>query len=414
MQPHEEAHSTIAYYRQPATDGSRPGQYWINTAEPTTRPRYEAEVLAYHESVPGHHLQIAIAQELEGLPAFRRNLGSMAYVEGWGLYTERLADEMGLYSGDLDRIGVLSFDAWRASRLVVDTGMHAMGWPRDQAVRVHARAHGPRPQQHRERGRPVHRLAGPGPRLQARPARAAPPPARRRRRGSAPPSTSARSTTPCWADGALPLPTLRACRRSLVGDSHRPGLSDAGGTTAIRTAAGTLATVLRNRDIRSMELAWTLGIAADWAVLVVALLVAYDVGGAALVGVVSLVRMVPATLINLFLDTGRFARAERVLVWVNLVRSLAASAVAFAILVDVPVLVFVALALGSGAAALVRPTMMAILPAVARTPDELVSANVDQRARRGDGHASSGRSRPASPSPAPGPRPRPAWRRRSA
>jgi uncharacterized protein (DUF885 family) len=116
-------------------DGSRPGQYWINTSEPRTRPRYEAEVLAYHESVPGHHLQIAIAQELEGLPAFRRNLGSMAYVEGWGLYTERLADEMGLYSGDLDRIGVLSFDAWRASRLVVDTGIHAMGWPRDQAVR---------------------------------------------------------------------------------------------------------------------------------------------------------------------------------------------------------------------------------------------------------------------------------------
>lgn len=135
MAPHEEAHSTIAYYRQPAVDGSRPGQYWINTGEPTTRPRYEAEVLAFHESIPGHHLQIAIAQELEGLPAFRRNLGTQAYVEGWGLYTERLSDEMGLYSGDLDRIGVLSYDAWRASRLVVDTGMHALGWSRDRAIR---------------------------------------------------------------------------------------------------------------------------------------------------------------------------------------------------------------------------------------------------------------------------------------
>ena len=153
-------------------------------------------------------------------------------------------------------------------------------------------------------------------------------------------------------------------------------MSDTGGTSAIRTAASTLGAVLRNRDIRSLELAWTLGMAADWAVLIVALLVAYDVGGAALVGFVSLIRMVPATLINLFLDPGRFARAERVLVWVNLARSLAASAVALAILADLPVLVFVALAMESGAAALVRPTMMSILPAVARTPDELVSANV--------------------------------------
>jgi len=135
MGPHEEAHSTIGYYRQPAADGSRPGQYFINTSEPATRPRYEAEALAYHESTPGHHLQTAIGQELPHLPEFRRHLGPTAYFEGWGLYTERLADEMGLYTGDLDRIGVLSFDAWRAARLVVDTGMHAMGWPREQAVR---------------------------------------------------------------------------------------------------------------------------------------------------------------------------------------------------------------------------------------------------------------------------------------
>jgi uncharacterized protein (DUF885 family) len=135
MGQHEEAHSTIAYYRQSAADGSRPGQYFINTSQPTTRPRYEAEALAYHEATPGHHLQTAIGQELPHLPEFRRHLGPTAYFEGWGLYTERLADEMGLYTGDLDRIGVLSFDAWRAARLVVDTGMHAMGWPREQAVR---------------------------------------------------------------------------------------------------------------------------------------------------------------------------------------------------------------------------------------------------------------------------------------
>ncbi len=134
MGPHEEVHSTIAYYRPPAADGSRPGQYYLNTSSPQTRPRYEAEALAYHESIPGHHLQVAIGQELAHLPEFRKHLGPTAFFEGWGLYTERLADDMRLYTGDLDRIGVLSFDAWRAARLVVDTGMHALGWPRDRAI----------------------------------------------------------------------------------------------------------------------------------------------------------------------------------------------------------------------------------------------------------------------------------------
>jgi uncharacterized protein (DUF885 family) len=129
-----EAHQTIAYYAWPALDGSRPGRYYINLSAPETRPRYEAEALAIHESVPGHHLQTAIAQELEGLPAFQRALGSSAFAEGWALYTERLADEMGLYTSDLDRFGILSFDAWRACRLVVDTGMHALGWTRDDAL----------------------------------------------------------------------------------------------------------------------------------------------------------------------------------------------------------------------------------------------------------------------------------------
>jgi uncharacterized protein (DUF885 family) len=131
---HSQEHQTIAYYAWPALDGSRPGRYYINLFAPETRPRYEAEALAFHEAVPGHHLQIAIAQELPGLPAFQRALGSTAFAEGWGLYTERLSDEMGLYSGDMDRFGILSFDAWRAGRLVVDTGMHALGWTRQQAI----------------------------------------------------------------------------------------------------------------------------------------------------------------------------------------------------------------------------------------------------------------------------------------
>jgi uncharacterized protein (DUF885 family) len=124
----------IAYYLPPATDGSRPGNYFINTTEPTTRTRYESEALAFHESIPGHHLQLAIAQELEGIPEFRKHAVVTVYVEGWGLYTERLADEMGLYSGSLERMGMLSFDSWRAGRLVVDTGLHALGWSKQDAI----------------------------------------------------------------------------------------------------------------------------------------------------------------------------------------------------------------------------------------------------------------------------------------
>lgn len=124
----------IAYYLPPATDGSRPGTYFINATEPITRTRYESEALAFHESIPGHHLQLAIAQELEGIPEFRKHAQVTVYVEGWGLYTERLADEMGLYSGQLERMGMLSFDSWRAGRLVVDTGIHALGWSKQEAI----------------------------------------------------------------------------------------------------------------------------------------------------------------------------------------------------------------------------------------------------------------------------------------
>lgn len=124
---------TYVGYYEPPTNGL-PGYYAVNTSAPTTRTRYEARVLAVHESVPGHHLQIAIAHELPATPAFRRFGGSNAFVEGWALYTERLADEMGLYQDDLDRLGMLSFAAWRAARLVVDTGIHAKGWTRAQAI----------------------------------------------------------------------------------------------------------------------------------------------------------------------------------------------------------------------------------------------------------------------------------------
>jgi uncharacterized protein (DUF885 family) len=124
----------LAFYLPPAADGSRPGTFFINLTEPTTRTRYESEALAFHESVPGHHFQLALAQEMENLPLFRRHALATAYVEGWGLYCERLADEMGLYSGDLERMGMLSFDSWRYGRLVVDTGLHALGWSRQQAI----------------------------------------------------------------------------------------------------------------------------------------------------------------------------------------------------------------------------------------------------------------------------------------
>lgn len=124
----------LAFYLPAAEDGSRPGTYFVNTTSPDTRTRFESEALAFHESIPGHHLQLTIAQELEGVPDFRRNAFITVFHEGWGLYSERLADEMGLYSGDLERFGILSFDSWRAGRLVVDTGIHALGWSRQEAI----------------------------------------------------------------------------------------------------------------------------------------------------------------------------------------------------------------------------------------------------------------------------------------
>ncbi|MBX3284392.1 MAG: DUF885 domain-containing protein [Actinobacteria bacterium] len=129
------ADAPAAYYTPPAPDGSRPGEYHVNLHSPTTTGRAETASIAFHEAIPGHHLQLAIAAERADLPAFRRlSWGHTAYVEGWALYTERLAEEMGLYESDLDRLGMLASDAWRACRLVVDTGLHAMGWSRQQAI----------------------------------------------------------------------------------------------------------------------------------------------------------------------------------------------------------------------------------------------------------------------------------------
>jgi uncharacterized protein (DUF885 family) len=128
------ADAPYAYYFPPAPDGSRPGTYFINTSDPQGSSRTEAESIAFHEAIPGHHLQIAISQELDDLPEFQRHDGATSYVEGWGLYAERLADEMGLYSSALDRAGMLTADAWRSARLVVDTGLHALGWSRQEAL----------------------------------------------------------------------------------------------------------------------------------------------------------------------------------------------------------------------------------------------------------------------------------------
>ncbi|MDH3731497.1 MAG: DUF885 domain-containing protein, partial [Acidimicrobiia bacterium] len=141
----EAKEAPLAYYMPAAGDGSRPGMFFINSSDPSKMTRYESEALAFHEGVPGHHFQLTIALEIEELPIFRKNALLHAYVEGWGLYTERLADEMGLYSNDLARMGMLSFDSWRAGRLVVDTGLHAMGWSRQQAIDYLA-AHSPQQQ----------------------------------------------------------------------------------------------------------------------------------------------------------------------------------------------------------------------------------------------------------------------------
>ena len=236
------ADSPSAYYTPPAPDGSRPGEYHVNLHEPTDRGRAETASIAFHEAIPGHHLQLAIATERTDLPAFRRlSWGHTAFVEGWALYTERLADEMGLYESDLDRLGMLASDSWRACRLVVDTGLHARGWTRQQAIDFMV-AHAPVSRDEivvevdRYIGIPGQALAYKVGQREILRLRA------EARAHSAPPSTSRTSTTSC---SAAPRSACGCCRRGWrAGSPTAPGADGPARRAASAVALGGLRPLL--------------------------------------------------------------------------------------------------------------------------------------------------------------------------
>ncbi len=134
VEPFREKSAGKAFYQQPSMDGSRPGIYYANLYDMSSMPTYQMEALAYHEGIPGHHMQIAMAQELEGIPSFRKYGRYTAYTEGWGLYTEKLPKEIGLYEDPYSDFGRLAMELWRAVRLVVDTGIHDKKWTREEGI----------------------------------------------------------------------------------------------------------------------------------------------------------------------------------------------------------------------------------------------------------------------------------------
>jgi uncharacterized protein (DUF885 family) len=134
VEPFREASAGKAFYQSPSLDGKRPGTYYANMYKMTMMPNYQMEALAYHEGIPGHHMQIAISQELKDVPKFRKFGGYTAYVEGWGLYSEYVPKELGFYSDPYSDFGRLAMELWRSCRLVVDTGIHSRKWTREEGI----------------------------------------------------------------------------------------------------------------------------------------------------------------------------------------------------------------------------------------------------------------------------------------
>ena len=184
------------HYSPPRRDGTRPGTYWFNTLRASAGAGWDLEAVAFHETVPGHHSQLARQQLVADVPLVQQLIVTV-HAEGWGLYAERLADEFGLYSDERAQLGAISTELFRATRLVVDTGLHAFGWSRQQAQQLHGRARPAARVVHRRRDRALHRVAGPGARVPHRSARDPAAAGGLRSSVSVPRSTCRRSTPRC-------------------------------------------------------------------------------------------------------------------------------------------------------------------------------------------------------------------------